>query len=107
MDYVDDPTSSNLYAVFEIPGVPLSGLSLQIHEGTLVLRGERQPPYNLTPTQGGSSHSPIDASSESASEIVRAEYQTPKFPVKELYFGDFRRSIPLPAGIKVINHDFF
>jgi HSP20 family molecular chaperone IbpA len=100
MDLVDDPSSSNLSAVFEIPGVPLSGLSLQIHEGALVLRGERRPPYNFTPIQGGSSHSPIDASLPTASEIAHTENQTPKFGVKELYFGDFRRSIPLPAGIK-------
>jgi HSP20 family molecular chaperone IbpA len=103
MDLVDDPSSSNLSAVFEIPGVPLNGLSLQIHEGALVLRGERRPPYNFTPIQGGSSHTPINASLQNASEIVHTENPTPKFAVKELYFGDFRRSIPLPAGIKVIN----
>ena len=106
MDFVDDPSSSDLFAVFEIPGVPLSGLSLQIHEGTLVLRGERRPSYNFTPIQGASSHTPVGASLESATEIAQTENQTPKFPVKELYFGDFRRSIPLPAGIKVINQDF-
>jgi HSP20 family molecular chaperone IbpA len=100
MDLVDDPSSSNLSAVFEIPGVPLNGLSLQIHEGALVLRGERRPPYNFTPIQGGSSHTPINASLQNASEIVHTENPTPKFAVKELYFGDFRRSIPLPAGIK-------
>jgi len=102
MDLVDDPSSSNLSAVIEIPGVQLSGLSLQIRDGTLVLRGERRPPYNFTAIQGGSSHTPIDdASSQSTSEIAHTENQIPKFPVKELYFGDFQRSIPLPTGIKV------
>ena len=102
MDLVDDPSSSNLSAVIEIPGVQLSGLSLQIRDGTLVLRGERRPPYNFTPIQGGSSHTPIDDVSSQSTENAHIGNQLPKFPVKELYFGDFQRAIPLPAGIKVI-----
>lgn len=101
MDLVDDPSSSNLFAVFELPGVPLSGLSMHIREGNLVLRGQRRPPYSFTPIPGGSSHTTIDAcASENISDIAHTEDQPPTLPVKELYFGDFQRAIPLPAGIK-------
>jgi HSP20 family molecular chaperone IbpA len=107
MDLVDDPSSSNLSAVFEIPGVKLNGLSLQINNGSLVVRGERRPPYNITTSlRAAGPHAPIDSASGNASAtgFSQNDNQSPSFPVQELYFGDFYRSIPLPVGIKVIVH---
>ena len=40
MDIVDDPSSSTLSAIFEIPGVKMNGLSLQINDGNLIIHGE-------------------------------------------------------------------
>jgi len=106
MDLVDDPSSSSLSAVFEIPGVKLNGLSLQINDGNLVVRGERRPPYNIThPRQAVAPNTSIDsAGNTSAAGISQNDNQSPRFPVQELYFGDFYRTIPLPVGIKVIIH---
>ena len=97
MDLVDDPSSSALSAVFEIPGVKLNGISLQINDGNLVVRGERRPPYIITNSRQA-------VGSDSAVCIPQSDNQSSRFPVQELYFGYFYRSIPLPVGIQVIRH---
>jgi hypothetical protein len=80
----------------------LNGLSLQINDGNLVVRGERRPPYNITHSrQAVAPNTSIDsAGSTSAAGISQNDNQSPRFPVQELYFGDFYRTIPLPVGIK-------
>ena len=92
MDFIDDPAESSVTAVFEIPGVKTSDISLHIIDGHLVVTGERRPTYNTT-TQ---SEAPPRDTAESG-------VQAPKLttPIRELRFGTFRRAVQIPDGLKV------
>ena len=93
MDLIDDPEESNLTAIFEIPGIKTSDITLQIMDGHLVVLGERRCSYN--PTQ------PSEASANNSS--AENSIPTPKvnIPIRELRFGSFRRAIRVPDGLKV------
>ena len=93
MDLIDNPAESIFTAVFEIPGLKASDISLHILEGHLVVLGERRIPYNITQQSEGSSQ---DAEGNGS--------QAPKLttiPVQELRFGTFRRAVLVPEGLKV------
>lgn len=91
MDLIDDPAESILTAVFEIPGIKTSDISLHILDGHLVVLGERRPIYNTT------------QQTEPSSQDTENSTQAPKLniPVQELRYGTFRRAILIPEGIKV------
>ena len=92
MDLIDDPVDSNLTAVFEIPGIKTSDISLHILEGHLIVMGERRSSYNTTQQ--------IELPSQDTAEngISAPKRST---PIRELRFGTFRRSVPVPDGLKV------
>jgi HSP20 family molecular chaperone IbpA len=90
MDLIDDPSSSKLTAVFEIPGIKTNDISLHIRDGCLIVQGERKNPY------------PKNAQvTTSLNEEMEIEGQSSiKVPIQELRFGTFYRSIRVPSGIK-------
>lgn len=92
MDFIDDPAEPNLTAVFEIPGIKTSDISLHILDGHLVVSGERRPTY-LTTQQ---SEPPPQNTTETG---VPAPKLT--IPIQELRFGTFRRAVRVPEGLKV------
>lgn len=92
MDLIDDPVDSNLTAVFEIPGIKTSDISLHILEGHLIVMGERRSSYNTTQQ--------IELPSQDTAENgISAPKRS--IPIRELRFGTFRRSVPVPDGLKV------
>jgi HSP20 family molecular chaperone IbpA len=98
MDLIDDPSSSKLAAVFEIPGIKTNDISLHIRDGQLVVKGERksQHSYLTTAVQNPISATAVaseDMETDSPARNVRAL-------VQELRFGQFHRSIRVPDGIK-------
>ena len=96
MDFVDDPTDSNLTAVFEIPGIKTSDISLHISDGQLVVLGERRPSYNRTTQRSEAMpHDTADNGVPAPKSTIR---------VQELRFGTFRRAIRVPEGLKVRYH---
>lgn len=92
MDLIDDPAESTFTAVFEIPGIKTSDISLHILEGHLVVLGQRQPSYN-----------PTQQSETLPQETAENGTQPPKptIPIQELRYGSFRRTIRVPEGLKV------
>ncbi|KAF8892929.1 hypothetical protein BD779DRAFT_1436528, partial [Infundibulicybe gibba] len=80
MDICDDASINRCWATFEIPGVKSSDLSLNVREGSLVLKGQRRAPRELR------------ALLESSSQA--------KLPSNPLRYGTFTRTIPLPPGTK-------
>ena len=92
MDFVDDPAESCLTAVFEIPGIKTSDISLHIVDGHIVVSGERRPTYNLT-----------QQSEPRPQDTEENGNQEPKLfiPIQELRFGTFRRAVRIPEGLKV------
>ncbi|KAF8802366.1 hypothetical protein BYT27DRAFT_7112598 [Phlegmacium glaucopus] len=91
MDLIDDPAESNLTAVFEIPGIKTSDVSLHILDGHLVVLGERGPSYNTTQR---SEARPQDTTEDGIPA------PNPSIPIQELRYGTFRRSIRIPDGLK-------
>jgi len=91
MDLIDDPAESTFTAVFEIPGIKTSDISLHILEGHLVVLGQRRPSYN-----------PTQQSETLSQETAENRTQPPKstIPVQELRYGSFRRTIRVPEGLK-------
>jgi len=91
MDFIDDRAESILTAVFEIPGVKTSDISLHILDGHLVVTGERRPTYNTT-----------QQSEAQSQDTEESGAQAPKLstPIRELRFGSFRRAVQIPEGLK-------
>ena len=75
VDIVDDPSSDSITAIFELPGIPNNEISLQIREGQLVVSGERKAPHSLN-------------------RMIR-------YPIQNLRYGRFSRSIGVPEGTQV------
>ncbi|KDR74951.1 hypothetical protein GALMADRAFT_249897 [Galerina marginata CBS 339.88] len=100
MDLIDDPSSSKVAAIFEIPGIKTNDISLQIREGQLVILGERKSPH--APRLDPLPHNPVLAANAVASGEM--ETDTPSrgvsVPIQELRFGTFHRSIRIPDGIQ-------
>lgn len=94
MDFIDDPGESNLTAVFEIPGIKTSDISLHILDGHLVVSGERRPTYITA--QQSEAPPPRDTAENNS-------VQAPKLtiPIQELRYGTFRRAVRVPEGLKV------
>lgn len=91
MDFVDDPTDSNLTAVFEIPGIKTSDISLHISDGQLVVLGERRPSYRTTQRSEAMPQDTADNGVPAPKPTIR---------VQELRFGTFRRAIRVREGLK-------
>lgn len=104
MDIVDDPSLSRVVAMFELPGIRSSDITLQIREGNLVITGTRTMPSAEALRQECSTaddkeikpeDNDVDMKSESPS-IARLNA-----PVQELRYGSFYRAIRIPEGIQV------
>jgi len=104
MDLIDDPSSSKYLAIFEVPGMKTENMTLQIHNGHLIVKGERKSPY-LKPSSDTDNKlsAATDASSEEATQVKKEDLPHITTPVQELRFGAFHRAIPVPKGIKVSN----
>ena len=102
MDLLDDQSSSNVTAIFEVPGVKTSDIALRILEGSLVITGKRQATYAV-PTSLPLPSNPISAADALARGDSDADSAAPQsiLRVQELRYGTFHRSIPMPEGIKV------
>lgn len=101
MDLLDDHSSSNVTAIFEVPGVKTSDIALRILEGSLVITGKRQATYSV-PTSLPLPSNPISAADALARGEGDADTAAPQsiLRVQELRYGTFHRSIPMPEGIK-------
>jgi HSP20 family protein len=86
MDVLEDPTTSTTTATLELPGLKKEEISLRIHDGSLVVWGERHSRL-LPPTKGASP--PSDGAPKR------------KLASREIKYGKFRRVIPLPPGVQV------
>ncbi|PPQ92521.1 hypothetical protein CVT25_010354 [Psilocybe cyanescens] len=99
MDVIDDPSSPNLSAIFEIPGIKTENIKLYIGDGALFLYGERRAPY---PTR-------VEPLSENPIAPINAltlgdkmdEDTRVKIRVQEICFGTFQRTVPIPKGVKM------
>ncbi|KAF5325057.1 hypothetical protein D9619_009626 [Psilocybe cf. subviscida] len=98
MDLVDDPSSSYYSAVFEIPGINKDSISLGIRSGKLFITGRRHAPYfkpaRLEAATPNATQSDLDRPASDATQRAL------RLPVRELRYGNFERSVDIPAGIK-------
>ena len=113
MDLVDDPTTNTRIAIFELPGIKTSDVTLQIQRGNLVITGERRPPPAVQKALEAArasttlARNPVAAANSIAAGDMIDDSESssstpaPSLAFHELRFGQFGRAIPVPEGIKV------
>jgi len=74
MDLCEDPDSQTVTACLELPGIKPTDVEIQLHDDKLTVSGKRSAP-------------PLFGSGV-------------RYPVQELKYGAFQRSINLPTGIQ-------
>ncbi|KAH9994559.1 small heat shock protein, partial [Russula compacta] len=80
VEICDHPQSRFVTATFELPGLKKEEIGVHLtHDGRLTISGDRQPPAFLANTDSGLA----------------------VYPVKELKYGRFERTINIPAGLEV------
>ncbi|PPQ65975.1 hypothetical protein CVT24_011192 [Panaeolus cyanescens] len=105
MDLIDDPSSSKLTAIFEIPGIKTGDITLNIRDGCLVVQGQRRYPYpknaQISTTSPPKEKEPMQIDEKTPLlASIQDEKMPIKVPVQELRYGTFHRSIRVPAGTK-------
>ena len=78
MDLCEDSDSQTVTACLELPGIKPTDVEIQLHDDKLTVSGKRSAP----PLSGTGA----------------------RYPVQELKYGPFLRSIDLPLGIQVGSH---
>lgn len=96
MDLFDDPRSSYITAVLELPGLKKQDISLRIEAGQLLVSGERTLQIPSVPESGTSAD--FDDASHNDSSTMQNRLH---IPVQELKYGKYSRCIPLPQGTQV------
>jgi HSP20 family protein len=74
MDLCEDPDSQTITACLELPGIKPTDVEIQLHDDKLMVSGKRSAP---PPSSSGA-----------------------RYPIQELKYGAFQRSIDLPTGIQ-------
>ena len=75
MDLCEDPDSQTITACLELPGIKPGDVEIQLHDDKLTVSGKRSAPQLPGPSA--------------------------RYPVQELKYGAFQRSINLPTGVQV------
>jgi len=101
MDIYDDPNSEMIVAHVEIPGMRKEDVTLQVHEGTLTVAGERRPAAGGEWLSTQTADSDVASTTSSSTSPSGQPARTPpnKFRVQELKYGRFKRVISIPAGL--------
>lgn len=104
MDIVDDPSISRVVAMFELPGIRSSDITLQIRESNLVITGMRTMPSSESLRQ--ECNTVDDKEIKSEDNDVEMKSEAPVIvrlnaPVQELRYGSFYRAVCIPDGIQV------
>jgi HSP20 family protein len=90
-DIVDDPESSIILAIFEVPGLKPEEVHVSFKDGSLSVSGIRNPIYQeATPASDIDTHA-MDTDSQ-------ASTHTRQQRVREIRYGPFHRIIKLPDG---------
>ncbi|KJA25356.1 hypothetical protein HYPSUDRAFT_199878 [Hypholoma sublateritium FD-334 SS-4] len=104
MDIVDDPSISKVVAMFELPGIRSSDITLQIRESNLVITGTRTMPSPESLRQECNAvddkeikpeDNDVDMKSVESSRTGRLNA-----PIQELRYGSFYRAVRIPDGIQ-------
>jgi len=104
MDLVDDPSASRVVALFELPGIKSSDITLQIRENNLVITGTRTPPTLDSLKREFTSDTKEIKSEEKdvemETEVSKSSPANVRVPIQELRYGSFYRAIRIPDDIQ-------
>jgi HSP20 family molecular chaperone IbpA len=106
MDLINDPSSSKVLGIFELPGIKSSDISLQLREGHLIVCGRRTRPTleTLRRELAAERHSMKAEEQEVTLPVNGAISQEQtlygQVPIQELRYGAFHRAIRIPDGIR-------
>ncbi|KAJ7649397.1 hypothetical protein DFH06DRAFT_1135015 [Mycena polygramma] len=102
MEVYDDPGLPDVIVTFELPGVQASDVLVSVKDGVLSLCGERHSRYRprRQPSLRRVSKAVHEGSSDGAGvSPASARAYSGMFPIYEMRYGKFRRSIQLPRGV--------
>lgn len=105
MDLVEDPSSSTMVAMFELPGISGNDIKLSISDGAFTVWGQRLAEYPTTiidPLPADPISSANNVSSGEMDDLPSGNPRpNPNVFHQELCYGTFSRTVPLPKGMKV------
>jgi HSP20 family protein len=117
MDIIDDPSSPKIIAIFELPGVKNDNITLQIKDKRLMVLGKRLDPFTEALAAARSTSDQASSTTNSLGNVTNLTPNAPTTPargaasgfitptmgksIRELRYGSFFRSLPVPEGIKV------
>jgi len=99
MDLIDSKDSPNIVGIFELPGIKTENISLSITDGELTIMGERRSPYSKKFVPHSRIPIPV-AESVALGEMDTVVNSSPDIEKRELRFGTFSRTLPVPRGLK-------
>lgn len=111
MDLCDDPTSSDIVAVLELPGLKHEDMTVRIENEELIVQGERpfRPLIHRSRSQAPSPDTDHDTASEpihareeraSSAEVAHSQMRY-GYTTQEIKYGMFERRVALPQGTQV------
>ncbi|KAF7292907.1 SHSP domain-containing protein [Mycena indigotica] len=95
MELYDNPALSHIFAVVELPGVNIGDLSIGFKQGCLELSGRR---LARVPTHARDQVKQEEMEIDT-NDALGLQRDPRLFPLHELRYGGFHRTIPLPAGL--------
>ncbi|KAJ7057010.1 hypothetical protein C8F01DRAFT_1153058 [Mycena amicta] len=101
MEIYDNPATSRVFAMLELPGVNIADLAINFKPGHLELSGKRVPRVPAhTRIQQSQAQARDNMDVDNNAEGSTSQDRNPQlFPLHELRYGAFHRTIPLPSGI--------
>jgi len=106
MDVLDDDSFPRIIATFELPGVRITDLTVQViddpHDNTLLVSGQRKLYLQRTPGVQACLASGSPSSGGATSPIPDSAIPCHRVKLAcESQYGSFSRAVRLPPGIKV------
>jgi hypothetical protein len=104
MNLIDDVANDVLIAIFELPGLGVGDLTLELQNGNLIVKGERRLSNSLIYPQRSTGRG--DLFGANPQRNAQETLQPTVLSVDEIRCGVFYRAIPVAAALQVSEPPF-